>query len=292
MSDQNTKNIKYQVRMIYLKGFCVQRVDGISVKLKKPFDFSFLSKYGKVFKVFDEQRSGNICFGTEKDGCRYFIKFAGASTVNYSGKPEEIIALLKSAATTYHDLSHPNLIHMVGTEKVKNGFAIIFDWTDAVCAGRDYPASREKFLALSVDTRMAVYEDVMAFHAHAARKGYVAVDFYDGNIMYDFEQGRTVICDIDLYQKSPYVGWLGRWGSASFVSPEEVTQGAIMDEITTVHTMGQTAFALFADSDRSLEKWLLSERLYDVVKRAVSDKRGERQQSIRQLIEEWNAAKL
>lgn len=28
-------------------------------------------------KVFDDQDSGNICFGTEKDGQRYFIKFAG-----------------------------------------------------------------------------------------------------------------------------------------------------------------------------------------------------------------------
>ena len=38
-----------------------------------------------MFKVYDDQDSGNICFGTEKDGQRYFIKFAGAPTERYNG---------------------------------------------------------------------------------------------------------------------------------------------------------------------------------------------------------------
>jgi serine/threonine-protein kinase len=40
-----------------------QTVDGINFKMQAYFDFSFLEKYGKVFKVFDDQDSGNICFG-------------------------------------------------------------------------------------------------------------------------------------------------------------------------------------------------------------------------------------
>ena len=43
----------------------IQQIDGISFKMKENFDFSFLQEYGKVFKVFDDQDSGNICFGTE-----------------------------------------------------------------------------------------------------------------------------------------------------------------------------------------------------------------------------------
>ena len=284
-------NMQNPVPTWYLKDFYIQYIDGIPLKLKAPFDLSFLSKYGKVFKVFDEQRSGNLCFGTEKDGHRYFVKFAGAPTVNYHGKPEEIIELLKATATTYQNLLHPDLIHIVGAEEIENGYAIIFEWTDAECAGRDYPVSREKFMALPLPTRIKVFEDVMEFHAHVVEKGYVAIDFYDGSIMYDFKREKTIICDIDLYQKSPYVGWLGRWGSAGFVSPEEITQGAIMDEITTVHTMGQTAFAIFTDSNRSPENWPLNNRLYDVVKRAVSHERDQRQQTIRQLIEEWRTVK-
>jgi hypothetical protein len=40
--------------------------------------------------------------------------------------------------------------------------------------------------------------------AFVAQQGYVAVDFYDGSILYDFQQRRTMICDIDYYQQRPY----------------------------------------------------------------------------------------
>ncbi|MDR1641297.1 MAG: hypothetical protein LBT59_16520 [Clostridiales bacterium] len=107
--------------------------------------------------------------------------------------------------------------------------------------------------------------------------------------MYDRENKRTVICDIDFYQKSPCSGRADLWGSTRFLSPEEHTDGAVVDEITNVYTMGATAFCLFADSDRTLEKWPLSEELYEVIKGATSNDRGMRQQSIRQLIKEWEA---
>ena len=51
-----------------------QMLDGIPFKLKAPIDFSFLSVYGRVFKIFDDQDSGNICFGCEKDGQKVFRK--------------------------------------------------------------------------------------------------------------------------------------------------------------------------------------------------------------------------
>ena len=132
----------------------------------------------------------------------------------------------------------------------------------------------------------------MAFHTYVVEKGYVAIDFYDGSIMWDAGNKRTVICDIDFYQKSPYVGRMGLWGSSRFVSPEERTDGAVIDEVTNVYTMGATAFCLFANSDRSPEAWPLSPERYAVVKRAVSHKRDDRQQSIEQLIAEWRAANI
>ncbi|MCL2253220.1 MAG: hypothetical protein FWC09_02140 [Lachnospiraceae bacterium] len=61
--------------------FCIQYIDDIPIRTKIPYNFSFLSKYGKVFKVFDDQDSGNLCFGIKDDNRRYFIKYAGAPTV-------------------------------------------------------------------------------------------------------------------------------------------------------------------------------------------------------------------
>jgi serine/threonine-protein kinase len=40
-----------------------QEIDGILYKLRKPYDFSFISKYGTVFRVFDQSSSGCICSG-------------------------------------------------------------------------------------------------------------------------------------------------------------------------------------------------------------------------------------
>lgn len=69
----------------------LQIIDGIEYKLKEAFDMSFLSKYGRVFKIYDDQDSGNICFGVEKDGRKYFIKFAGAPTVEYTGSSADAV---------------------------------------------------------------------------------------------------------------------------------------------------------------------------------------------------------
>jgi serine/threonine-protein kinase len=125
-----------------------------------------------------------------------------------------------------------------------------------------------------------------------AQCGYVAIDFNDNSALYNFVSGKIVICDIDFYAKQSYINGMGRvLGDEKIMSPEEFRIGGLLDEVTNVYTMGATAFALFSDYDRSPERWPLSKELYDVAKRAVSDERNLRQQSIRQLIEEWEAAK-
>ncbi|MDR0326408.1 MAG: serine/threonine protein kinase [Oscillospiraceae bacterium] len=272
----------------FAKDFYIQYIDGVPFRLKAPFEFSFLSKYGRVFKVFDAQDSGNICFGVKKEEKSFFIKFAGAPTERASVSAGEAIANLKRTLPIYKDLAHPTLIRYIGSEEIGGGFAMVFDWVDAECMGRMYPLSHRKFMAMPLETRIGVFEEILAFHIHTAAQGYVAVDFYDGSILYDFSNGKTVICDIDFYTKMPYTNPVGRlWGSSLFMSPEEFQLGAVIDEVTNIYTMGAVAFALFAEYDRSPESWPLDQKLYEVVKKAVSDEREGRQQSIRQLMEEW-----
>lgn len=277
----------------YLSDFYIQYIDHIPYKLKSSFDFSFIKEYGEVFKVYDDQDSGNICFGIKHDGNKYFIKFAGAPTEQYSGKPEDAITRLQSTVPTYQDLAHPNLIRFIKAEEVGGGFAAIFEWTDGECMSRMYPLSREKFLQMNENTRLEVFNDILAFHIHVAKQGYVAIDFYDGSIMYDFGAKQTFICDIDLYAKLPYINTMGRmWGSSRFMSPEEFTLGAAIDEISNVYLMGATAFALFGgEKDRSIEKWGLNGQLYGVALKAVNDDRGHRQQSLEEFKYEWEAAR-
>lgn len=265
-----------------------QYIDGVPLKLKSPFDLAFIHRYGTVFKVFDDQDSGNLCFGVKADdGKRYFVKFAGAPTEQYTSTIESAIVRLKVAVSAYQDLAHPTLIRFIKAEEVGGGFAVIFDWVDAVCAHRMYPSDCQKFRQIPLDKQTQIFEDILAFHFHVAVKGYVAVDFYEGSIMWDFKHERTVICDIDFYTKGKAYGSAALWGHMPTQSPEEHTDGELIDEVSNVYNMGATAFALLAGGDRSPEKWLLGKRLYDVVRRATSDERSQRQQSIRQLMEEW-----
>ena len=43
----------------------------------------------------------------------------------------------------------------------------------------------------------------------------------------------------------------------------------------------------FGEYNRTRDKWQLSDELFEVATRAVNDDRTKRQQSIRQLIDEW-----
>ena len=269
-----------------------QYIDGVPYNLKAPFDFSFLQKYGNVFKVFDGQDSGNICFGIGDGDIRYFVKFAGAPTAEYTGTIESAVERLKAAVAPYRDLAHPSLIHFIEAEEIGGGYAIAFDWVDAVCAHRMYPCDHQKFRRLPLEYHRVIFEDILDFHMHVAEKGYTAVDFYDGSIMWDIQNKHTVICDIDFYTKDKAYGNKGLWGHMlKTASPEERTDGVLIDEISNVYNMGAIAFVLLTDGDHSPEKWPLDMALYDVVLRAASDVRDKRQQSIRDLVAEWESVK-
>ena len=271
----------------------LQWIDGVPYKLKEPFDFSFLRKYGKVFKVFDEQWI-NVCFGIDDGAHRYFVKFAGAKPTNFNscngGDTVFAVECLKKTVSVYQDLKHPSLIKFIKAEEIGGGYAAVFEWEDAIGIEPLNSPDYMRFMQMPIEDKIQAFEDIMAFHAYVAEKGYVALDFYDGSILYDYDKRKVIICDIDFYQKSPYIGDIGLMGSTRFVSPEECTSGAVMDEVTNVYTMGATAFSLFAYGDRSPEAWSFNTASYEAVKKAVNDERDKRQQSIRQLIDEWRAA--
>ena len=286
-----TDNFKNTVPSWYLKDFYIQYIDGVPFKLRTPFNFTFLSKYGKVFKVFDNQGSGNICFGVDNGKSKYFVKFAGAPTENYTGNPKDAVDRLKMAVPAYRDLAHTNLIRLITDEEIGGGYAVVFEWVDALYMYS--PDGNQSFKHLPLETYLIIYDEVLDFHRNMVEHGYCALDFYEDHIMWDTINEKAVICDIDFYSKDWYEGMSGIWNTdCEWYFPEQYVDGAKIDEISCVYIMGATAFALFGDSrDRCNEKWKLSKELFNIAKQAVSDNRNERQQSIVQLIEEWRAAK-
>lgn len=170
------------------------------------------------------------------------------------------------------------------------GYALLFPWTEAICMGKQYP-SRERFLALPLDTKLGIYREVLAFHSHVAKRGYVSVDFYDGCVLFEEATGRTLLCDVDAYHRLPFFNPVGRmWGSTRFMAPEEFEKGAAIDESTMVHTLGAFAFELFAPEGRELAQWPLSPAAWACAKKAASPKRKDRFSDVASYIRGWEDA--
>lgn len=281
-------------------------IDNTSFQLQQMQNFDWLKELGKVFCVFDQQDSGNICFGVERDGKKKFVKYAGGRTVNYSGDPKDAIYNLEKALPAYEELKHPSLIKLENHFSTKDGYAAVFDWFNGEClhshwAFTTYEKHNDpkspfyRYKLLPIDMRLKSLDEIFSFHEYVESKGYVAVDFYDGSILYDFDNSVTKICDIDFYRKRPTVNDLGEnfWGSKRLKSPEEFELGAPIDEKTNVFNMGAIAFILLGGGlDRSYDKWEASKELYEIALRAVNKDRDQRFSSVSEFYSVWKGALL
>lgn len=190
-------------------------IDKVVFDLKEDFDFSFISEYGQAFVVFDKQDSGNLCFGVQNKKKKLFLKIAGAATIRSDISNEAAIERLKATVTIYEALRHPKLISLIEHKEINGGYLTVFDWFDGECMGKQY-SSFDKFVNLPIEEKMNIYHDILVFHQHVNRCNYIAIDFYDGSIMYDFEKCKTMICDIELYSRKPVMNKMGRmWGVES-----------------------------------------------------------------------------
>ena len=268
-------------------------MDGVSFRMKEEYDFSFIGKYGKVFRVFDNSYSGAVCFGVEKSGKRYFLKFAGAKTFAATNPNiEDTITALKITVPKYKELKHRLLINQIDAEETGGGFIAVYDWFDGEGCGYMHPEMQKKFLALPDREKLRVYNGILEFHCHVAACGYVAIDFNNGSTLYNFDNGKFAFCDIDFYAKQCQIsGWSGIWGDPNFKSPEECRGYSVINETSNVYTMGAVAFYFFAENDKdSREKWTLSSELYEIAKKAINEQRSQRHQTIKELISEWKTA--
>ena len=277
-----------------------QTVDTVSFALAQPHDFSWLHDIGTVFCVFDQQDSGNLCFGVETPFGRVFVKYAGAPTIAYCGSVEAAVDRLVRAVPLYCDLQHDILVPLQRHFRAGDGYAAVFGWVDGENlhpywlypppAKYTHPLSPfHRFKQLPIAKRLQAFGAIVRFHEHVEQLGYVAVDFYDGSLMYDFSTHALTVVDIDFYQKRPYRNTMGRlWGSSRFMSPEEFQLGAPIDERTNVYCMGATAFCLLGgERNRSIDAWEANEALFAVASRAASADRALRYSTVKNFKAAW-----
>lgn len=291
-------------------------IDGIEYKLREFQDFSWLNEYGTVFSVIDETGSGCIMFGVKSGDRKLFFKIAGAKTVEAELSESESIALLRDAVQKYRDIQHPNLIKLVDSFDKGELFVAIFEWAEGECLfdhwnfdkyneNPDLDTPMKKFKRLPVAKRLVVVEKLFSFFRTFIERGYVAVDFYDSSIMYDFEHDSVTFCDIDLFCKMPAVNDLGAdyFGTKRLKAPEENEFSAVIDEQTSEFTLGALIFDMFSDIknvgeryERGMfipnarEDFELGDAVYDVLRRATDCDRSVRYRTIDEFCGEFMSA--
>lgn len=271
-------------------------IDGIPYELREKTDLSFLRAYGQVFHVFDKQDSGNLCFGVNGPYGKLFIKYAGAQTVNYAGKPMDAAMRLKSAARLYETFRHSALTPLMnhGTVNAGSGYALIFRWIDGACL-RPLPpddAVLRRLRLLPLPDKLSMLDNLFDFHALVAEKGYQSVDFDDTNLLIDFAKGRCFLCDIDRYAPRPLQNPRGRMpGRSLFRAPECFIKDAPITETAMVYEMGVLSHLFLGDPTlEDKNKWDGPDLLRRVAAAALNTRPEDRYPSMRTFLHAWRTA--
>ena len=125
------------------------------------------------------------------------------------------------------------MIKYVDSFNYKEFFVVIYEFAEGECLFDHwnfdrYKKTKEitplmKFKSLPIEKRLNVVEKLFSFFETFIEYGYVAVDFYDSSIMYDFKNDVVTFCDIDLFRKLPTIDDLGKdyFGTKRLKAPEE-----------------------------------------------------------------------
>ena len=214
----------------------------------------FLASVGTVGRTWREQDSGCISLRVDSGPRSWFVKYASTT--------EAATSLL--GATRFHrSVGHPAIIPLVHSFRAASGPVLVYPWVDGevlydpVAApgeeGRGAPESAHlRFRSMPPNRIIAALTTIIEAHVAVVAAGYVAGDFYDGCVIYDFGAHRVWLCDLDEYRPGPFVLSVQRLpGSTRFMAPEESTAGATTDQRTTVFNLGRAIQELVGNAANS-----------------------------------------
>jgi serine/threonine-protein kinase len=259
----------------------------------------FLRDAGSIFATFDQQDSGNVSYGVESGGARYFVKTAGSPDLDLPQLSlEQRWALLRNAARIGQAYRHQALPRLLSVVESPHGPVLVYDWADGELLGvapdlRTDPRSAfHRFRHLPVDRIAAALDTVVDVHDLLGRAGEVVGDFYDGCLIYDFAAHRLSLVDLDNYRPGRFRNRMGRmFGSTRFMAPEEFAEGALIDQRTSVFTMGRTVLVLLGDGTTGRAAFRGPAALWAVAMRACQPLPGDRQRDLAAFSAEWRAAR-
>ena len=247
-----------------------------------------LSRFGKVFAVFDDQDSECLSYGVAVEGARWFVKLA----------PDRRTArFLRSAAEFHAAVKHPVIVPPASFNDAGSRAGIVYPWVSGSVLY--HPTKSRRMSRTAVDSPLRAFreqpleiiarvlDDIFDAHLAVAAAGFVAVDFYDGCMLYDPATTEIRLIDLDLYRRGPFVvGSELLEGSNRYLSPEERTEGATVDERTMVHLLGRTARILMDEGDQE-QAWRGTSAQLAVLDRATRTDPALRYRSVADFIQAW-----
>ncbi len=252
---------------------------------------SFLSGMGTVFRRFDDQDSGCTSYGLRTSGQRWFVKTASTP---------EAVASLHRAMSVHRAVAHSAIVPLTHSFTTTDSPVLVYPWmggevlyhpTRSQHGGRAAPGSpMARFRAQPLAQINAALESLLSAHLAVENAGYVAVDFYDGCMLYDFDQHRMMLCDLDEYRPGPFTLNADRLpGSGRYMAPEEFVRGSLIDIRTTVFNLGR-ALRLLLDAGDEETQWRGTPAQLTVIAKATASEPKKRLPSVSALADAWHTA--
>lgn len=265
--------------------------DDITYEARTEPDLRFLRTYGRVFRIWDQLVSGNLCFGVEGPYGRLFIKYAGAKTVNYPGRTEDAVRILKNAIPVL-ETQHPAMPRLLSHGQLPYGYAAVMEYLDAQPLWDMDTGDRktlERLQSLPMTEQLSLYDRVLSLHLTLCEKGYIACDFSARNVLLDTRTANIYVCDTDEYLACPSRNTRGRMpGEITYLSPEELLTGSTLAEDTTVFKMGRLAQTFFCRGDiLSKACFAAPAPLYPIIQKALSPDRAKRYPTVSAYANAW-----
>lgn len=258
-----------------------------------------LGSIGTIFAEFGPptQDSGNRSYGVRVGEEHYFVKTAGDPLEPaVSLAHAERVELLRNAVRLHASCRHPALVPLLHTIEAPDGPLLVFPWFDGELLNvprerRADPASAlQRFRRLPTSIIGRCLDAIFDLHAALLSAGWIAADFYDGCLLYDFAAVRLGVIDLDTYHQGPFHNPRDRWfGSSRFMAPEEFRRGALIDERTTVFTLGRTALVLLGEGEDS-EGFAAPAACGAVVRKACAEEPAQRFESVAAFHRAWRTA--
>lgn len=141
-----------------------------------------------------------------------------------------------------------------------------------------------RFQTQPLDVVLGAAASILDAHLAVAAAGFVAVDLYDGTLLWDEATETMRLIDLDEYRPGPFAVSGERLpGSLRYMAPEELRQGGLTDERTTVFGLGRALHHLLAGPDR----WRGSFHQRDVIAGATRTDPDLRFASVAEFVAAW-----